>query len=68
MSAIIEVSDAEKNAEAIIRIKSIKLSQKVDSDSNQSPKIVNEDCILTLNQLNGLKQAGMPIIVYYQKH
>ena len=68
MSAIIEVSDAEKNAEAIIRIKSIKLSQKVDSDSNQSPKIVNEDCILTLNQLNGLKQAGMPIIVNYQKH
>jgi len=65
LSAIIEVSDAEKNAEAIIRIKSIKLSQKVDSDSNQSPKIVNEDCILTLNQLNGLKQAGMPIIVNY---
>ena len=37
-----EVSDAEKNAEAIIRIKSIKLSQKVDSDSNQPPKIVNK--------------------------
>jgi hypothetical protein len=42
LSAIIEVSEAEKNAEAIIRINSIKLSQKVDSDSNQYPKIVNE--------------------------
>ena len=32
----------KKNAEAIISINSMKLSQKVDSDSNQSSKIVND--------------------------
>jgi hypothetical protein len=37
LSAIIEVSDAEKKADAIISKNSKTLSQKVDSDSNQSP-------------------------------
>ena len=38
--AIIEVSEDEKKAEANIKMKSKTLSQKVDSDSNQSPIIV----------------------------
>ena len=40
--AIIDVSDAEKKAEAKIRTKSKTLSQKVDSDSNKLPIIINE--------------------------
>jgi len=42
LRAIIEVSDAEKKAEAKIKMKSKTLSQKVDSDSNQLPILVIE--------------------------